>query len=114
MTCALLSRTFGCLALVCAILSLVALPEAGAEPPTQSECEAYCAAFLPSNPAGHAQCMGDCFLFGSNPCRNIQPPGGIPGVYYGCEAYGRRCYVGVKAGLCGDSPNLSNCTCLTP
>jgi len=86
-TCALLSRTFGCLALVCAILALVAVPEAGAEPPAPGVCETFCAPFLPSNPAGHAQCMNDCFMFGPIQCPTIPGPDGQPM----CKVPGKPC-----------------------
>jgi hypothetical protein len=45
------------------------------------------APFLPSNPAGHAQCMNDCFMFGPIQCPTIPGPDGQPM----CKVPGKPC-----------------------
>jgi hypothetical protein len=35
----------------------------------------------------------------------------VNGIYLGCTSPGALCTIGIVGGLCGDSPNKTNCTC---
>ena len=105
------SRLSGCMAGLCAILALLALPSPS-RADTLSDCQACCRekGFVDQQ---LSECVGYC-MQGSGPCSIASQCPGIEknGVYQGCVAAGIVCQLPGKASTCGNSVNGKHCTCL--
>lgn len=96
------ARLSGMAAFVCAVLAVLAHP-AVSRADEITDCQGGCAG-LPYPDL--MQCMNDCTTF------QTQCPGtkDDKGKYTGC-ASASSCKFGAKAGICGDSPSKTDCTC---
>jgi hypothetical protein len=107
------ARLSGCLAGVCAVLALLAMPSSARADQVQ-ECQKCCTGKGFSG-TDYSNCVGWCMQGGGDCGAQYTCPSNVKdGKYLGCTDPGKQCNYGDKLGSCGDAPLGSACTCKPP